>query len=37
VVGSLEYKIIEARRADYLYQWLKDNKYSGVRILRKMM
>ncbi|HZZ78850.1 MAG TPA: DUF2330 domain-containing protein [Gemmataceae bacterium] len=28
VVGSLEYKIIEASRADDLYQWLKDNKYS---------
>src|ERR1700726_2225596 len=28
VVGSLDYKIIEATRADDLYQWLKDNKYS---------
>jgi hypothetical protein len=28
VVGSLDYKIIEAGRADDLYQWLKDNKYS---------
>jgi hypothetical protein len=28
VVGSLDYKIIEATRADELYQWLKDNKYS---------
>ena len=28
VVGSLDYKIIEAERADDLYQWLKDNKYS---------
>src|SRR5262249_13729535 len=27
VVGSLDYKIIEANRADALYQWLKDNKY----------
>src|SRR5262249_47918962 len=27
VVGSLDYKIIEAGRADDLYQWLKDNKY----------
>src|SRR5262249_44402666 len=27
VVGSLDYKIIEASRADALYQWLKDNKY----------
>jgi hypothetical protein len=27
-VGSLEYKIIEAGRADDLYKWLKDNKYS---------
>jgi hypothetical protein len=27
VVGSLDYKIIEATRADDLYQWLKDNKY----------
>src|SRR4051812_12732571 len=28
VVGSLDYKIIEANRADALFQWLKDNKYS---------
>jgi hypothetical protein len=28
IVGSLDYKIIEAARADDLYQWLKDNKYS---------
>jgi hypothetical protein len=28
VVGSLDYKIIEASRADDLYKWLKDNKYS---------
>jgi Uncharacterized protein conserved in bacteria (DUF2330) len=28
VVGSLEYKIIEATRADDLFTWLKDNKYS---------
>ena len=28
VVGSLDYKIITADRADDLYQWLKDNKYS---------
>jgi hypothetical protein len=27
VVGSLDYKIIEADRADGLFQWLKDNKY----------
>src|SRR5438128_1952916 len=27
VVGSLDYKIIEAGRADDLFQWLKDNKY----------
>jgi hypothetical protein len=27
VVGSLEYKIIEAGRADDLYAWLKENKY----------
>jgi len=27
VVGSLDYKIIEAGRADDLYQWLKNNKY----------
>ncbi|MFO0964678.1 MAG: DUF2330 domain-containing protein [Gemmataceae bacterium] len=27
VVGSLDYKIIVAERADDLYQWLKDNKY----------
>src|SRR5579864_7904595 len=28
VVGNLDYKIIEAGRADDLYQWLKDNKYN---------
>src|SRR5262249_36243511 len=28
VVGTLDYKIIEAGRADDLFQWLKDNKYS---------
>src|SRR5262245_18091091 len=28
VVGSLDYKVISAERADDLYQWLKDNKYS---------
>ena len=28
VVGSLDYKIIEAGRADDLYQWLKDHKYA---------
>jgi hypothetical protein len=27
VVGSLDYKIIAADRADDLYKWLKDNKY----------
>src|SRR5437867_2739597 len=27
VVGSLDYKIIEAGRADDLYQWLKDHQY----------
>jgi Uncharacterized protein conserved in bacteria (DUF2330) len=27
-VGSLDYKIIEAGRADDLYKWLKDNKYN---------
>jgi hypothetical protein len=27
VVGSLDYKIIEAGRADDLYEWLKDRKY----------
>jgi hypothetical protein len=27
-VGSLDYKVIEAGRADDLYKWLKDNKYS---------
>ena len=27
VVGSLDYKIIKADRADDLYQWLKDHKY----------
>jgi Uncharacterized protein conserved in bacteria (DUF2330) len=28
LVGSLDYKIISAARADDLFQWLKDNKYS---------
>ena len=28
VVGSLDYKIITAERADDLFSWLKDNKYS---------
>ena len=28
VVGSLDYKIISADRADDLFKWLKDNKYS---------
>src|SRR3954452_5040641 len=28
VVGSLDYKIITAERADDLYEWLKENKYS---------
>ncbi len=28
VVGSLDYKIIEADRADALFAWLKDHKYS---------
>jgi Uncharacterized protein conserved in bacteria (DUF2330) len=28
VVGSLDYKIIEASKADDLFTWLKDNKYS---------
>jgi hypothetical protein len=28
VVGSLDYKIIEAGRADDLFKWLKDNNYS---------
>ena len=28
IVGSLDYKIILAERADDLYQWLKDNGYS---------
>src|SRR5437867_1739018 len=28
VVGSLDYKIISAERADDLYEWLKDNQYS---------
>jgi hypothetical protein len=27
IVGSLDYKIIQADRADDLYTWLKDNKY----------
>ncbi|MSU79723.1 MAG: DUF2330 domain-containing protein [Gemmataceae bacterium] len=28
LVGSLDYKIISAERADDLFQWLKDNKYT---------
>ena len=28
LVGSLDYKIIEADRADALFQWLKEHKYS---------
>ncbi len=28
IVGSLDYKIIEAGRADDLFQWLKDHEYS---------
>ena len=28
VVGSLDYQIIEAGRADDLYTWLKDNNYT---------
>jgi hypothetical protein len=28
VVGNLDYKIIEAGRADDLFSWLKENKYS---------
>src|SRR4051794_9976205 len=28
VVGSLDYKIIEAGRADDLFKWLKDNQYT---------
>src|SRR5256714_1273876 len=28
VVGSLDYKVIKAERADDLFKWLKDNKYS---------
>jgi hypothetical protein len=28
IVGSLDYKIIVAERADDLFTWLKDNKYS---------
>jgi hypothetical protein len=28
VVGSLDYKIIQASKADDLYAWLKENKYS---------
>jgi hypothetical protein len=28
VVGSLDYKVIQAERADDLYAWLKENKYS---------
>jgi hypothetical protein len=27
VVGSLDYKVLEATRADDLYKWLKDHKY----------
>jgi hypothetical protein len=27
IVGSLDYKIVAAERADDLYQWLKDNQY----------
>jgi hypothetical protein len=27
VVGSLDYKILEATRADELFKWLKDNRY----------
>ncbi len=28
IVGSLDYKVISAERADDLFQWLKDNKYT---------
>ena len=28
IIGSLDYKIITAERADDLFQWLKENKYS---------
>src|SRR5262249_8668835 len=28
IVGSLEFKVIEAGRADDLFKWLKDNNYS---------
>jgi hypothetical protein len=28
VVGSLDYKVIQASKADDLYEWLKENKYS---------
>src|SRR5262249_34548054 len=28
IVGNLDYKIIEAGRADDLFEWLKENKYS---------
>src|SRR5262249_12257042 len=28
VVGNLDYKVIEAGRADDLFTWLKENKYS---------
>src|SRR4051794_10142797 len=28
IVGSLEYKVFEAGRADDLFKWLKDNNYS---------
>src|SRR5207237_759481 len=30
VVGSLDYKVLEADRADALFQWLKDNKYQDT-------
>ena len=28
IVGSLDYKIVSAEKADDLFQWLKDNKYN---------
>src|SRR4051794_10005833 len=28
VVGSLDYKVISAERADDLYEWLKENRYA---------
>jgi hypothetical protein len=28
IVGSLDYKIVQADKADDLYDWLKDNRYS---------